>query len=209
MRKKMILVVTLMAVLLSGVFGVGSFAWAQKATAPKYRHGWLARIISVTRDFNIIGSLPSSELANFVATKPGYRLNEYMNIAKGSPPVDYPLWKGEGYLNADEAGYYVFSILKGTEGANEENRNCSALDDRNIGMAIYVGDVVVASGVNPNYLMGATILEPALHKVEFRIFGSSGENWNCLTNFKILIKKPSDNRGLPASEVLSLPVPET
>jgi len=140
-------------------------------------------------------------LASFVATKPQYRLGDYMDIAKGTPLLDYVLWKCEAFMKAEEAGNYVLSIVSNYSG------NRSYFKGYTIDKAIYVEDSLVATGKDYT-LMGAVELEPGLYRVEFRVAGAIPKNERArdYQYFKFLIKAPSDHRGFPASQVLLTPV---
>jgi len=183
MRKNVLVIMTIAALALPAAFSARPSARAEEP--PSYTPGWRVQIISVPYEFNIT-DFPPPEAATFVAAKPEYSLADYMSLAKNTPKFDYVLWKGEAFLKAEEAGHYVFSIV-----SSDDNREKKA---------IYVEDNLVATG-SDSALMGAAELEPGLYKVGFRVAGQPSD----YNKFKILVKRPSGNRGLPISQVLLTP----
>ncbi|MDR2946583.1 MAG: hypothetical protein LBV79_07560 [Candidatus Adiutrix sp.] len=162
--------------------------------AARYTPGWRARIISVPWDLDITDKLPPLEVASFVADKPGYGMYDYLKIIPQAPDVDWALWKGEAFLDAKEAGNYVFSIS--TTSGDKFHR------------AIFVeGNLIAASKDQySNSLIGAAELEPGLYRVEFRVlvlanYGGS-RSIGSRAGFSVQVKGPSDNQGRPISEVL-------
>lgn len=196
MRTNMLFIAMVAALALSGVFLFPPLSWSQTAPTTQYAPGWLARIISVPKDFKVTDSVPPTELGKAVATKSKYELGEYRSLVKNIPPIENVLWVGEAFLKAEEAGYYVFSCIPDYSGYNRIE----------LGMAVRVDDTVIASSSNTARdlipLMGAAELEPGLYKVEFRIVGDV----RMATGFDLRVKRPSDNRPLPISQVLLLPV---
>lgn len=163
----------------------------------QYAPGWRARIISVPYNFNITDKLPALELGSFVATKSEYRVYDYLKILNGAAKVNFPLWKGEAFLNVEEPGNYVFSFSP-TAGRGAAGPNAY--------LALFVEDVLIASSQGSgNSLIGAAELEPGLYKIEFR-FVEISRIGNTSTDermgFNILIKRPSDDQGVPVSDVL-------
>lgn len=202
MRKNMCFITMVAALVLSGVFLLPSLSWSQTTTPTQYAPGWLARIISVPKDFKITDSLPPMELGRFAATKSKYNLDEYKNSIKGLPTIETVLWVGEAFLKAEEAGYYVFFVVP-----------VFRYSSCRIARAVYVeGNVIAADSGSgsisaDNVLMGAAELEPGLYKVEFRVTGpTSGTLSSDKYGFDLRVKGPSDNRPLPISQVLLLPV---
>ena len=189
MQKKMLLITLIAALALPAAFSARPRAWAEEAV--KYTPGWRARVFSAPQNFIITESPPNTELASFEATKPLYELAKYSQQAKGAPEAPFVLWTAVGFLNVEEAGNYVFTALS---------------DIEQVPKAIYIEDNLVATG-KVYALMAARELEPGLYKIEFRIFGSGrNDRYNLInTAFKFLVKRPSDDRGLPISEVLLTP----
>jgi len=217
MRKKILIIVALVALALSGAFLAPPSAWAQTAPATQYAPGWLARIIQAPQGFTITHSLPPLELGSFVATKSKYLLNEYTSHVKGLPELENVLWVGEAFLRAEEAGNYVFSVLSDEVATvpSKVGGSCSSRlwGHRHVAKAIYVEDTAVVAG-SDDILMGSAELEPGLYRVAFRVAGdpreirNRGTNPRCRLNFDLRVKRPSDDRPLPISQVLLLPVPK-
>lgn len=171
---------------------------APAAAKDQYTPGWRAKIISVPYNFNISDKLPALELGGFVHHKSDFKMYDYLNTIKDAPKANYPLWKGEAFLDVEEPGNYVFSISPQGSGYS------------GFRMAIFIEDVLIASAQNPrnnmDNLIGAAELEAGLYKVEFRavdipenVFGSATDGNN---GFILKIKRPSDDQGVPIADVL-------
>jgi len=172
--------------------------------APKeYAPGWLVRIISVEKDFKITDPTPLLEVVNFVATKSGYKTDDYTNLADGAFKVPYALWKGEAFLRADEAGKYIFSTTSKINWTGKLNQ------------AILVEGVVVATG-STSPLMGSVELEPGLYRFEYLAYlnvNNADQPDMAYASFNLQVKGPSDEQMRPITDALLIektaPTPST
>jgi len=193
MRNKIFGILTI--TLLAGVFFFSNPHLAIAEDPITYNPGWKVQVIPVDNNFRILETPPNTVVAQFTIAKPDYSLADYLDLSKDAPSLDYVLWKGEAFLKAEEAGYYVFSII------SQYKRILSP----NLSKAIYVEGQPIASGMD-DALMGAVELEPeGLYKIEFRISGPPRKSSQIDPYFKILVKPPSGNHGIPISQILLTP----
>lgn len=164
-----------------------------KVNLDQYTPGWIARIYSIDKGFDVTGALPKSEIGRFVANKSAYSLADYQDSIPISLSGKSVLWKCEAYLQVNEPGNHVF-----------------ALNLRRLAFGIiYIEGTEIGRG-HDAACIGTAELEPGLYKVDVVIAGmtdSSGKarGYFCggagCALFEMAVKRPSDDVPLPASEV--------